>query len=64
MAKMILTGTMLCAHECLPAATLHRLAQMASKLGSIIIIGTSGQRERTHRRVHLFPRGRRLSASE
>lgn len=39
MARMILKDTMLCAHECLDAATLHRLAQMASKLGSIIING-------------------------
>jgi HD superfamily phosphohydrolase len=39
MAKMTLKDTMLCAHECLDAATLHRLAQFARKLGSIIING-------------------------
>ncbi len=39
MAKLTLKGTMLCAHECLPAATLHRLAQLARKLDFIIING-------------------------
>jgi len=39
MAKMTLKGTMLCAHECLPAATLRRLAQWARKLDFIIING-------------------------
>lgn len=39
MAKMTLKGSMLCAHECLNAATLHWLARMAIKLGSITING-------------------------
>jgi ferredoxin-thioredoxin reductase catalytic subunit len=39
MAKMTLKGTRLCAYECLPAATLHQLAQLARKLDFIIING-------------------------
>lgn len=39
MEKLALKGAMLCAHECLSAATLHRLAQWARKFDSIIING-------------------------
>ena len=39
MEKLALKGAMLCAHECLSAATLHRLAQWARKLDFIIING-------------------------
>jgi len=39
MAKLTLKGTMLCADECLNAATLQRLSHLARKLGPIIING-------------------------
>lgn len=73
MASMTLKDTMLCAHECLDATTLHRLAQIASKLGSIIINGqelTATDLERLARQSEdsgeliCFPEVAPVSASE